>query len=139
MATTADNEELCSSIADKVHERAMAAAPPTTPPPKTYFGIEVGSWVKLLLGWTLAVGTFLFAWYNTVNTAIDDLKSRPTLFQVEERLKETSTNTQKKIENLETSVQTIRESQIRQETINSEQTETLKEISQDVKQIRRGM
>lgn len=133
------DEALCNTIAERVHERVQAAAPPTPPAPKTYLGIDGGSWVKLLIGWTLAVVTFLFAWYNTVNAAIEDLQSRPTLLQVEERLKETSTSTQKKIEGVERDVQTIRESQIRQETINTEQAETLKEISQDVKQIRRGM
>lgn len=145
---SANGEEMrafCQEVASYV-AASMPSDPPPPPPKRKVLGLEIGAWMKLLLGWTLAVVTFVFTWYNTVNASLEDLKARPTLEQIEKVIHDDinhHTNegahpeAQRRLENLEKEQRVIRHSQIRQETIDTQQTETLREIRDDVKRLRR--
>lgn len=135
----------CEEVAKHV-ALSMPSHPPPPPPRKKYLGLEMSAWVKLLAGWTLAIVTFVFTWYNTVNSSLEELKDRPTLQQIEKAIHDDldrHTNegahpeAQKRLESLEEEQRVIRHSQIRQETIDTQQTETLREIRDDVKRLRR--
>lgn len=135
----------CEEVAHYVAS-SLPPTPPSPPQPRRFLGLDKGSWMKLFLGWALAVGTFVFTWYNTVNSSLDDLKARPTAEQVKEIIHEDIQDhsnsihppTEERLKYIEGEQKIIRESQIRQEAVDMQQTETLKEIRDDVKRIRRS-
>jgi hypothetical protein len=107
---------------------------------KRFLGLELGAWVKLGIGWAIAAVVFLLTWYNTVNR---DLGDRPTVRAVDETIdaavkshgldKGAHPDHLEQLELLDDKQQQIRESQIRQELIDTRQTEILEEIRDDLR------
>lgn len=132
-------EEFLDALAAKLAQKTGGG---DGPPPKKFLGLGKADWIKLLIGWAVVVLVFLGTWYLSVR---DGLRERPTTEQVMEVVKQgvnghaekTHPTTQIQIDQIKTEQRTIRDSQIRQEQIDISQSETLDEIKEDVKLIRR--
>jgi len=88
-----------------------------------------------------AIGVFLVTWYNTVNRDLDDKATHSEVVQkIDQKMVHHSDKphppTEIRLRKLEGEQRIIRESQIRQETIDQVQTVTLKEIRDDVRRLR---
>lgn len=107
---------------------------------KRFLGLTAGDWTKMLLAWGLATVVFVSTWYRTVN---DGLDARPTKQAVEESIKQHNNagahpEAVERLKVLEAEQRAIRESQIRAEGVDKQQTEVLREIKTDVRRIRRS-
>lgn len=118
----------------------------TTPNDKNrrFLGLAPGSWTKLFLGWLLALLIATGTWWLAVR---DGLRERPTTDQIDQIIRareqthdgaaEAHPPIQRRLEAIDSQQRTIRDSQIRQEQIDVQQTAVLKEIKGDVKRLRR--
>lgn len=110
-------------------------------PPKPFTSADGYGWARKLIGGIAALGIFLVTWYNTVNR---DLENKATHDEVKQAVDSklsghegaTHPDTAVRLKSLEREQRTIRDSQIRQETIDTVQTTTLKEIRDDVRRLR---
>lgn len=127
---------------DEVALRLARRVPGAAPRGKTLLGLGKADWGRLVIGWTVAIALGVGAWWLQVR---DGLRDRPTSSTVQEGLKDALEShssgvhpkTQQDIDVLRAQAQEIREAQIRQEQIDISQTETLHEIRDDVKTLRR--
>jgi hypothetical protein len=139
-----DPEAFLDALATKLAQKSGGGG---GPPPKKFLGLDGGAWTKLLIGYLIAAAVGVFLWWLAVR---DGLNERPTRPEVQETIKTTlggaldrhendraHPKAQRQIDEIKVEQRTIRESQIRQEGIDKTQTETLKEIKDDVKRIRR--
>ena len=121
----------------------LGTAEPVKLPNMTFLGMSLGSWTKLGLSYGLGAGLFMVAWFNTVNRELAD---RPTDDEVKADIDDgfirhalqPHPGTDKRLKILEAEQRTIRESQIRSEQVDLQQTKTLEEIRDDVKRLRRN-
>jgi hypothetical protein len=129
---------------DEVAIRLARRVPSGPIPQKTYFGLSSSEWTKTALGWLVAALVFLGGWWLSVR---DGLRERPTNDQLEQKLEKVfkvhgegvHVQTKQDIEDLRRQTTQVRESQIRIEEVDQTQTETLKEIRDDVKQLRKNL
>jgi hypothetical protein len=136
---TGGAERFLDAVADRLITRINGG-----PVRRRFLGLDAGSWMKLFLGWGIALGVFFATWYLSVR---DGLRERPTIEQVERRVAgEVSEHEarggahpviEKRLENVEAGQRVIRESQVRAEQVDATQTELLREVRDDVKKIRR--
>ncbi len=110
--------------------------------PRLLLGIPLGTWLKIGSGILGATLIFLFTWYNRVNVEIRDLPTKKDVgVIIDDELESHSLTphppTEERLENLEGEIRIIRESQIRQETIDIQQSEVLQDIKSELKQLRK--
>ena len=126
-----DDDEFMSEFARKVAS--------STPPERTFLGLKWDAWVKFLLPLLVAASLGAFAWYQSV-------EEKPTVEEVGDLVKRDLTihsltphnATAIRLEKLETITQELKESSIRAEQVHRTQGEVLREIRDDVKQLRRN-
>lgn len=114
------------------------------PPERKFLGKDLGDWIWRVLTAVGAIAVFLVVWYNTVNNSLEELETRPTAAQVGEIVERAMSNHSqaphpgavKRLEALETQQRLMRESQVRQETIEGQQAKTLEEIRKELRRQR---
>lgn len=112
---------------------------------RSFLGLDRPAWARILIGWSVALILAFGGWWLAVR---DGLRERPTFDEVKTEIKDTSIDhngagdahpaIQKRINEQMQEQRLIRESQIRQESTDRQQTETLNEIKNDVRRMRRN-
>lgn len=130
--TMMSGEDIIDRIAEKVAEVNRNGGGG-----RRFLGLEAGSLTKIF-----ALVVAMSTWYLAVR---DGLNARPTADQIEQIIGGTIRGHdgaadshppfQKRLDATEVGQRKIRESQIRQETLDETQTEVLKEIKDDLKQL----
>jgi hypothetical protein len=142
-------DQFLDALADKVSEKIGngngngSGAPP--PKKSKILGIEIGDWAKQAMA-LFFMGLLAFgAWQLSIR---DELKVRPTAPQVEKSVKSTFDThndssgahppIQVRLDGMGAKQEKIRESQIRQETLDEQQTKSLEKIEKALTTGRRG-
>lgn len=106
-------------------------------------GVQIGSWMQWVVGFLILGVIGAATWWLKLR---DDLRDRPTTEQVREVLdaktrdhedRGSHPKIEQRLEGLEGSQRLIRESQVRQEGIDSRQADTLEAIRDDLRNRRR--
>jgi hypothetical protein len=137
-APAAPPSTLLDDLADKLAEKmngngnGNGHSHPPPPPPKKILGlIEKGDLAKLVIGWVIAIAVFLGAWYKTVNAEIAKKATEEDVREIikwHNNTRSAHPAVQIQLDGLKKEQRTIRESQIRQETIDEVQTKALERI-----------
>jgi len=147
-------DDIINRIADRVFEKMSPAGAgggggglPPDPPHKQFLGIDGGGWTRIVLSWTVAILLAVGAWWLTVR---DTLKGAASKDHVEERVHKASKaavdgheengahpKIEQRLESVEIKQTVIRDSQIRQEGTDKLQSQSLDDIKDDLKYIKR--
>ena len=136
-------DAVAEKLADRVAKKNGSNSGDGGGPPKKYFlGVAIADWVKIVVGWAAAALIFAGTWYLSVR---DGLGKRPTRKETRQLLIDGMKQhgqlphppTAKRLKILEDGQVQMQKVLIRQEGIDTRQTEILQEIKVDVKQLRR--
>ncbi len=122
---------------------------PVPTDPRKVLGMDLGDWTRIIIKYGVGIAVVAYLWTTTVNSEIRDRPTRSEMKTATENILKATVDvikthsivphpvTDKRIDKLEGEQKKIRESQIRQETIDIQQSKTLNEIRKDVRTIRR--